>query len=497
MRATHDFVGYALTPVHIGDGTTMTPDGYRLKQGTPPILERFDAPAVIAAMPTLLRSQYIKALSQGGLRQAQEIVSKAADGAIREWLAISEHSREEIERAMSTPLRRGSVSPFVRSGGTPIIPGSSVKGALRTAWLAGEAGTISGDRLAALAKEIKAAGPGRTGEQSDEIQRAAFDYGPRHTEQDPLRDLSVSDAPLGRDSTVVDRVQVANCTGEGPVAMGPEAKVQIHVERLASVADRGAFPAKPFKMAIAAAERVAIEERRLRAGSRAAGAARAVPSRSPGLHELRRATNAHHVTLWFYERQRFYLGTSTDLLMDELLRAFGFPERREAVEPALDKAGAWLLKLGRYAHFESKAVKVDNRLWGEKAGTRERAGTPGRPTGFMPEGASRTVARDADGCFLPFGWILLFPETTAPKSIPCLNPPRRAGAPSSQPRSSSAGGRAGPSPQYLFRKGDRVTNDEEEATVERDVRPTDTKMDVRFDDGEVEERPVAAWRRVP
>lgn len=216
---TYHFVGYALTPVHIGDGTTMTPDGYRLRSSSPAILERFDPPAVIAAMSPAQRAAYIRALSQGGVKQAQEILRKAADSAIREQVSISQYSRDEIGQVITNPLRRGRISPFVRSGGTPILPGSSVKGAVRTAWLAREARFIARDEVRDLSTRIRRAGPGKTGREAEKIYHTAFESEQNHTEQDPLRDISVSDAPLEVDGTLIDRVHVANCTKEGPIAL--------------------------------------------------------------------------------------------------------------------------------------------------------------------------------------------------------------------------------------------------------------------------------------
>jgi hypothetical protein len=467
--------------VHIADGTTMTPDGYRLRRGPPAILERFDSPAVIGAMSPALRVQYVRALAQGGVKQAQEILSKAADSMIRERLLISVESYEEINQVMTNPLRGGRISPFIRSGGAPIVPGSSVKGTLRTAWLANEARSHD---WAALKKKIEESQPGRTGALSNEMQLAAFNCEKNRTEQDPLRDISVSDAQLERECTVIDRVHVANCTREGPIAIGQEGKMQIHVERLASIADARAFPAKPFKIAIGAPDQAVLTERDCHAGTR-----NVKPSRSPGLDELRKATNAHHLAIWFYERQRFYRGIGTDRLMDELLKVFGFPAQREVSEHTLDVAGAWLLKLGRYAHFESKAVEVDSRRWGEKASRK------GHPAEFMSEGGSRTIARDGNGRFLPFGWVLLLPEASAPNEIPHLNPISQVGTRLSERGPASTRAAFAPA-QVRFRKGDRVTDGEEEATVLHDVGFADPKMGVEFDGGDIDEVLVEGWMKI-
>jgi hypothetical protein len=446
-----------------------------------------------------LRSQYIKALSQGGVKQAHAILGKAADSAIRERLAISQFSREEIEEVIRNPLRGGRISPFIRCGGMPIVPGSSVKGALRTAWLAGEMRSITHDQIRDLARRIENVKPGKTGSQSDEVHRAAFEFERGHTEQDPLRDVSISDASLEPDSTVIDRVHVANCTKEGPIAIGREGGMQIHVERLASIADAGVFPAKQFKVAIAALDDAALTERRDRAGARAKGAtdvARAIPTHSPQLDELRRATNVYHAGLWFYERHRFYRGTRTDSLMDELLLAFGFRAERDIIESALDSAGAWLLKLGRYAHFESKSLELDGKRYGEKRGRRGREGAPNVPAAYMSEGGSRTVARDAAGRFLPFGWMLLFPEAGAPKTVPRVNLPSTVDARPSGPRQSTTTARAAASGQYRLHEGDRVRNAAGDiGTVKTNVREGDAEMMVEID-GDLYPERVSDWTKI-
>jgi hypothetical protein len=268
--------------------------------------------------------------------------------------------------------------------------------------------------------------------------------------------------------------------------------MQIHVERLASIADAGEFSAKPFRIAISAPDGEAIRERRVAAGPRAEGegnVSRAIPRRSPNLDELRQAINAHHTAIWFYERGRFYLGTRTDRLMDELLLAFGFPEVREKLEPALDAKGAWLLKLGRYGHFESKSIEVEGRRYGE------RAPRQGRPAEFMFEGGSRTVARDAAGRFLPFGWVMLFPEANAPKTAPRLVLPSKPEQLTSGREPPAAAARAVAAGQYRFRKGDRITDGVEQATVEHDVRSADATMSIRFDNGDIEPVSVDEWRK--
>lgn len=493
----HRLVGFAMTPVHVGDGTVITPEGYRLsRRGARDFLERFDPPAVIARMSDAARDQYVTALAKGGLKQAQEMLRKAAGEAdIRERIGVSSRSLSEIEESLRNPLRRGEIRPFVRSGDTPIVPGSSIKGALRTALLAAEAKMANVQQIAA---DLKRAKPGKTGALSNELQKKAFNFEAGRTEQDPLRDLSVADVVLEGGSTLIDRSQVANLDKDGRIKPGSEGKIQLHIERLASVADDGAFPTRPFALTVATPSGEALGERQEKAASRASGRDRATPRRSVTFDAVRKAANAFHADLWFEERDRFYKGTGTEELLDKLLAAFGLPADREKLLSALEAKGAWLLRLGRFAHFESKSVAVDGERRGEKRG---KKGPNGEfmPARFMDHGGSRTVAVGEDGRLLPFGWVLFLPVESAPSKAPRLD---LAGTPDAQghagptaPPRRPAPRVGSPSQDFRFRKGDRVTNGEETATVVTDVRLDDDKMNLNIG-GDFEWVSVPGWRKL-
>jgi CRISPR-associated protein Csm5 len=397
----------------------------------------------------------------------------------------------ELRQALDEPTRgrRGEVRPFVRSGTGPYLPGSSLKGALRTAWLAAEAGRSPG-LMRGIGAKADRERPGKTGRLSDELAQGAFDAESGKTERDPLRDVAVSDALLLSGVTVIDRVQVANLGPKGGIAFGPEGRMQIHVERLASVADRGDYPTSKFAVALSVPSDEELEARRRRAGERTDGPRRALPRRSPTYAALRRAANEHHAALFEYERRRFYAGTGAEATLDGLLAAFGLAG--SDLVAALEAKDAWLLKVGRYGHFESKSV----------AGLRhgEKRGTKASPPKHMTEGGSRTVAKDASGRPLPFGWVLLLPEGKAPAEAPRLSAASPAqGGPGSRPGGGAPrpGGKPGAGSQptgFLFRKGDRVTNGDEVGIVEENVGPGQEEMMVNFD-GDREPVPVKGWRK--
>ena len=214
----------------------------------------------------------------------------------------------------------------MRSGDSPILPGSTLKGALRTAWLAAR---VTPQHKA----ERRADGQyvGKTGQVSNALQAAALEYDASRTEQDPMRDIAVADVTIAAGVTLIDKAQILNLKGEGPVARAQE--VQLHLERLAALADRGAFEAPNLNVDIATLDNDAQNERSSRARDRAVGGARALPSHSPSFEELRSACNAHHVAVWFGEIERFYRGLPTEKLRESATD----PHLHQDAEPSIHR----------------------------------------------------------------------------------------------------------------------------------------------------------------
>ncbi|MDE8346769.1 MAG: RAMP superfamily CRISPR-associated protein [Acidocella sp.] len=492
-RTLHRLKGWALTPVHVGDGTTWTPEGFKLVGG---VLNRFEPSAVIAGMTEAVRGQYVKMLRQNGLKQAQDFMRKTAqDMDIREKIGVSASSRNDVETLMKGELKRkGEIHPFVRSGDTPILPGSSLKGALRTAWLAKQVDESAKRDIKTKTREGKV---GKTSQVSDEMQSRAFEFAKGKTEQDPMRDVGVGDMQISTAGTLIDKAQILNLKDDA-VAAGGTKDMQIHCERLAAIADRGAFVAQPLLVEIATLEPPAAKERRDLADTakRDAGEAQAIPKTSPDFISLRQACNAHHVNLWFGERNHFYKNTGTDVLMDDLLTAFSLPLEVEALKSGLDKRCAWLLRVGRFSHFESKSIEGIRA--GEKRAKNGKNGQR-RDAEHMEWGGSRTAACGNNNEHLPFGWIILFDADAAPqmpklgnKSGGMLQTSNRSAAvaaPDLRPAT------AAPNAGYRFLKGEKVTNDDETGTVVKSVANSDTKMEVNFD-GEIESVSVEGYRKV-
>jgi CRISPR-associated protein Csm5 len=168
----------------------------------------------------------------------------------------------------------------------------------------------------------------------------------------------------------------------------------------------------------------------------------------------------------------------------------------ESLGPAFEEGRAMLLRVGRHSGAES--VTLDRYRWIAIRGRRGQSRWAREPTTIWLAAESQ----NASAGMLPFGWLLVErSDTAAPEQFVrwCAAEKENTrsssitrGRPSQRGAAAAAGQASG---QYRFLRGDRVTNGEEQATVVRDVRSADARMDIRYDDGDVEEVPIARWTR--
>lgn len=375
-----------LTPVHVGDGTEMRLDEYLLEEprragrrydeygeeivaqapDAPPMLCRFDQAKAIRLMTPAQRGAFQRALDSGRLGEAARALREAGRGAIVERIPISGRSAAELQAALENPmLRSGQVKPFVRSGGRPFIPGSSLKGAFRTALAS-----------AALPRDSAP----MDSWTHDSALAAAFGLDPQDTATDPLRFLHVSDAFLPEGATLIDRVEVMD-------RKNPQAgKMQMHYERTHALVEREDAPV--FTVALGFDGRAGAPQ----------AVSRTKASFDPRL--LLSRCHAFHVTLFNAESQRFFEGATRQLLQRKL-REHRSPEGRPPLSNKDWDPDFLLLRLGRFGHFESKSLE------GVRRGHFPQAKNPAdkiRPPNAW--GLTRTVTRDAQGNRIPFGWVL-------------------------------------------------------------------------------------------
>jgi CRISPR-associated protein Csm5 len=382
-----------LTPIHIGDGTEWGPDGYMIEeggaqarqydeygeeiegqsQGAPRMLCRFDQAETMRRMTERERGDVARALDRADLGRAAEVLRQAGRRCIVERIAMSAASAGELRAAMRNPLMRaGEVKPFVRTQGRPYIPGSSIKGAFRTALAS-----------AALPRDQPPLGHGHMKRRCRRPSASTR----RTPATDPLGFLSVSDALLPAGATLIDKTEVVKQGGEPASApRGKGGGIQMHCERTYTLTD---------------GNNRAVHEVTLTVDERALHDAvfRRTKARFD-LSALITCCRDFHVCLFKAESKRFFPSGTTRVVL-AALGHHAAPDGRLPFANNTWSSGFVLLRLGRFGHFESKSLE------GVRRGHFPQAKTPEdkiRPQGEW--GLSRTITRDAKGNPIPFGWVM-------------------------------------------------------------------------------------------
>ncbi|MGH7087182.1 MAG: type III-A CRISPR-associated RAMP protein Csm5 [Acetobacteraceae bacterium] len=369
-----------LTPIHVGDGTELTPDQYKI--GNRELL-LFNPARTLVGLPEEQRKRYLQALDHGQLEESQRIIREAVrDEQVTGRIAVSDSSAEALRPNAN---RSGRVHPFVRSGGKPFIPGSSIKGALRTA-LINRFADAGVKRRVEEVKDVRS--------KHNALVRSALNLVRDDTSDDPLRFLSVADVAIPDGATRIDRAYVIKRDRDGTLKSND---MQMHYERLLAASDGTVSRDRWLSVTIRLDEEAMRDSRRNSCP----------PGRVFGLEDLHDAVCEFHWGRWQAERKRFFAGeagscTAMDRLL-ELVKVGTEGKMLAEVGPGA-APNYWLLRIGRFGHFESKSV--EGLRQGRRPQDKDRPQlAPGS------EGISRTVVRVGSGgreAFIPFGWLLLF-----------------------------------------------------------------------------------------
>jgi len=124
-----------LSPLHIGDGSTLIPLEYVLEDG---LVKVVNLDFLLEALPEKIASQlgekmvpmhdFLNRKNQGHLLRKPELYSRK--------IKLSDGARGDLKDDLDphkTQINKAQIKTFVKTGGKPFIPGSSIKGAIRTA----------------------------------------------------------------------------------------------------------------------------------------------------------------------------------------------------------------------------------------------------------------------------------------------------------------------------------------------------------------------------
>lgn len=369
-----------LSPVHVGAGESIAAEDYFLEGGK---LTRFLPAAVVRAMTPQERQRYLGLLS-GPPQQLDEALrmlrekAKHTSGAWIYSIDVGPEARQALAQVIDKlDTRRGDVRTLQwnLAKRVAILPGSAIKGAIRTAALSALAARKNKDEPGSWNRwesELPKVGstarePGKDARGvarfAQDLERTLLRRG-EGIEKDPFRFLKISDIEVPPQHVRLDRaLLLARSDRADPRG------IQMHFERLLSRLDSVEPPSLNLYLAIEQPEKSWN------------------PAMKPYLQNFMRMSYLPTMLNWHY---------SARLRAEKRM----FPElsydRIESHLADLDSSGAILLRIGRFSHFESLSAEGLRR-------TLNRRGE------WVNVGTSRTYCAAAEDRKLPFGWVLLSP----------------------------------------------------------------------------------------
>lgn len=355
----------ALTPVHVGTGEAITPEEFFTDDRTNEMV-RFRPEAALSAMSGDQRTQFSALIDQNrmddALVQLRTFAQKAGESHIYR-IKLSDSSKPDLQAIIGKlDTQKGDVRPLPRNpfNGRIIIPGSGIKGAIRTALMSKFVEELLSNEPR-LKDEIHRKSGFELKRAWSIVQQRVFgaqNHG-QALDRDPFRHLKVSDVEVDPALAVISRAQIYKRDGSA----GAE-KIRMYFERLMSSAD-----GVPGVLGTVSIKVISREDRDNKLGK---------VSREFSWAELSGACSA------------FYSGR-----MQAEANGFGWLYTGWALGWKGSNKPAFYLRLGRFNHFDSLSVN----------GIRRGQGFKGKP--LFESGSSRTACELVNGRKAPFGWVVL------------------------------------------------------------------------------------------
>lgn len=388
MKA-YKFRAQAITPVHVGSGCEIEPMEFVLHGGR---IVQFNPVQVLSELPAPEKDRYIRLVDTADLKGIQSFLRTHVDPerhAIAK-LGASTAFRTEFEARIGNPNNRFRVELMPRNpySGLVYLPGSSIKGAIRTAVVNYLANLDAGSRE----RVHRAVSNAEISKKGRILEEEALNLAHGETEHDVFRLVDVGDAALPRGSTRIDRAVNIN-----PGKRGAE-KIQIWAERITARSDAAA-QAPGFTVTLHI-DSLAMGNRYVQSSI----------GRTLDLDTIIGACNSFYWNRMKAEGDKFDGRQSGGARWTALYDLF--PKGRTpdgqivVIEPSkpywcTDKRKRMILRVGRFSHFES--LSVDELRQGYNVQAR-------KPIKDM--GATRTRCEVEGGKpAMPFGWIILTMES--------------------------------------------------------------------------------------
>jgi CRISPR-associated protein Csm5 len=199
-----------LTPIHIGSGNSFEALDYAFRDKPEPHIVSLDTNRFLSEMNQQQREAFLRRVNAGAQLaswfRAQIQATKRYD---RYTIAVEKQTAAELKRVVEDPQAEGEIHLLPRHAATAevYLPGSSLKGALRTAIVAQRAQQPAlQSQLAAVARDTK---PHQGSARFEAVALGhAHDHGRPNLYRDPLRQVMLSDLRPVEGATQIFRIKI-------------------------------------------------------------------------------------------------------------------------------------------------------------------------------------------------------------------------------------------------------------------------------------------------
>lgn len=177
-----------LTPLHIGSGNTLKPYEYAVLNNR---LYYFPPEELLVKLTEPDQNTFITLVSNGNIGELQKFLSKQKELLIKIShfdIPLTPEVKQIYTQRLDNPRTELTVYTFIKTNNTPFIPGSSLKGAIRTALL-----------------YMKAHQPIKTYD-AQKLEKTTFNYWT--VTEDPFKTIKISDSLPLPNSTQLALVKV-------------------------------------------------------------------------------------------------------------------------------------------------------------------------------------------------------------------------------------------------------------------------------------------------
>ena len=379
---TYHFKAQALTPIHVGCGCEIEPTEFLIKDEK---LVQFNTAQVIENLPPEEKERFIAFTDRADLKEIQNFLRHHLD-VERQGISTIDTAagfRSEYAVKASNPNNQFRVDMMPRNPhtGQVYVPGSSIKGAIRTAVVNYFTNLDPKTRPIVHEQVERETNIKKKGQLMEE---KALNCLKKDTHKDIFRLIHVRDAVLPHSSTRIDRAVNSGAKG-----------IQMWVERIKSKADQANSP--EFTVSIRL-DTMAMKQPRVKENL----------GRTISINTLFDACNRFYWGRMVAEGIRFDEKASDGASWKSIEKTFPLgqleDERVISINPSVS---FWndpeylnrrmLLRVGQFSHFESLSVDELRQGWNVK-----------KKEPIMDMGSTRTrCAMENRKAAMPFGWLML------------------------------------------------------------------------------------------